>query len=95
MFLTISTTHHPATRPGLPNAQALDCELLRWSAKELDLITDQYASAGAAARHVLPAALASLHAASGRGLDVTDLTGHRVVDLTSPTQRQEAVAWWE
>lgn len=55
---------------------ALDCELLPWSAKALDLITTQYASVGAAARHALPEALAVLEQASGRGLDVGDLTGH-------------------
>lgn len=51
---------------------ALDCELLPWSAKALDLITSQYASVGAAARHVLPVALSVLDAAAARGLDVGD-----------------------
>lgn len=49
---------------------ALDCELLPWSAKAGDLIKDQYASVGAAAREVLPAALRVLDQAAGRGLDV-------------------------
>ena len=53
---------------------ALDCELLPWSAKALELIKSQYASVGAAARHVLPEALSVLEAASGRGLDVAALT---------------------
>lgn len=52
---------------------ALDCELLPWSAKAIDLIKAQYASVGAAARSVLPHALALLEQASSRGLDVGDL----------------------
>ena len=36
---------------------ALDCELLPWSAKAMDLIKSQYASVGAAAREVLPEAV--------------------------------------
>lgn len=53
---------------------ALDCELLPWSAKAMDLIRQQYASVGAAAGVVLPAALDALAQAGGRGLDVADLT---------------------
>ena len=53
---------------------ALDCELLPWSAKALDLIKAQYASVGAAARRVLPEALTVLEQAASRGLDVGDLT---------------------
>jgi polynucleotide kinase-phosphatase len=49
---------------------ALDCELLPWSAKALDLIKSQYASVGAAARHALPAAVAALERAAERGVDV-------------------------
>ncbi|MCY7400222.1 MAG: polynucleotide kinase-phosphatase [Nocardioides sp.] len=52
---------------------ALDCELLPWSAKAMGLIQSQYASVGAAARQVLPQALAVLEQAAARGLDVTDL----------------------
>ncbi|ETK32416.1 polynucleotide kinase-phosphatase [Microbispora sp. ATCC PTA-5024] len=48
----------------------LDCELLPWSAKAEGLIRDQYASVGAAAAASLPAALAALESAAGRGLDV-------------------------
>ncbi|SDT23154.1 polynucleotide kinase-phosphatase [Actinopolymorpha singaporensis] len=51
---------------------ALDCELLPWSAKALDLIKAQYASVCAAARTVLPEALAVLEQAASRGLDVGD-----------------------
>ena len=52
---------------------ALDCELLPWSAKALDLIKAQYASVGAAARHVLPEAHTALERAAARGLDVAEL----------------------
>ncbi|MBW9215575.1 polynucleotide kinase-phosphatase [Mumia sp. zg.B53] len=52
---------------------ALDCELLPWSAKAMDLIKVQYASVAAAARRVLPEARAVLEQAAARGLDVVDL----------------------
>lgn len=51
----------------------LDCELLPWSAKAGGLIRTQYASVGAAGRHVLPAVDRVLAAAAGRGLDVDGL----------------------
>ncbi|NUT40392.1 MAG: polynucleotide kinase-phosphatase [Thermoactinospora sp.] len=51
----------------------LDCELLPWSAKAMELIRSQYASVGAASRTALPAALSALTAAAGRGLDVGEL----------------------
>ena len=51
----------------------LDTELLPWSAKALGLITDQYASVGAAARAALPAVLGVLDAAAARGLPVAEL----------------------
>ncbi|MBO0811439.1 MAG: polynucleotide kinase-phosphatase [Microlunatus sp.] len=52
---------------------ALDCELLPWSAKALDLITTQYASVGTAARSALPATLDVLDQVARRGFDVADL----------------------
>lgn len=52
---------------------ALDCELLPWSAKAMGLITEQYASVGAAARRVLPEALNVLEQAAARALDVRDV----------------------
>jgi protein phosphatase len=51
----------------------LDAELMPWSAKARALIVDQYAAVGAAATSALPAAVSALAAASGRGVDVTDL----------------------
>jgi protein phosphatase len=51
----------------------LDCELMPWSAKAVDLVRDQYASTGAAARAALPMASDVLARAAGRGLDVDAL----------------------
>lgn len=54
---------------------ALDCELLPWSAKALELIKSQYASVGAAARQALPEVLGALDLAAARGLEVGELVG--------------------
>jgi protein phosphatase len=51
----------------------LDAELMPWSAKAGQLLREQYAAVGAAARAALPAAVSSLSAAAARGLDVTEL----------------------
>jgi protein phosphatase len=51
----------------------LDCELLPWSLKALDLIQRQYASVGAAAHAGLDASIAALESAQPRGLDVSAL----------------------
>ena len=48
----------------------LDAELMPWSAKAEDLLRNQYAAVGAAARGALPAAVRILEQAAGRGLDV-------------------------
>ncbi|QXJ20639.1 polynucleotide kinase-phosphatase [Actinomadura graeca] len=53
----------------------LDCELLPWSAKAMDLIRAQYAATGAAARASLPMASGALSRAAARGLDVGALRG--------------------
>lgn len=51
----------------------LDCELLPWSAKAEDLLRNQYAAVGAAARSATPFAVSVLSAAADRGVDVTAL----------------------
>jgi protein phosphatase len=51
----------------------LDCELMPWSAKAQDLLRQQYAAVGAAARTVLPAAVRSLQAAAARGMETAPL----------------------
>jgi len=53
----------------------LDCELLPWSAKAMDLIRRQYTAVGAAATAGLSATIVALERASDRGLDVATLTG--------------------
>lgn len=52
-----------------------DAELLPWSAKAEELVRSQYAAVGAAARHVLPAAVGALEQAAAAGLDVAALLG--------------------
>ncbi|WP_242906451.1 polynucleotide kinase-phosphatase [Actinomadura terrae] len=54
----------------------LDCELLPWSAKAMDLIRTQYAATGAAARAALPMASGVLARAHARGLDLGGLREH-------------------
>jgi protein phosphatase len=51
----------------------LDCELMPWSVKAQELLRQQYAAVGAAARIALPAAVAALQASADRGLDVASL----------------------
>jgi protein phosphatase len=51
----------------------LDCELMPWSAKALELLRQQYASVGAAARAATPEAVAALQAAASRHLVVGEL----------------------
>ena len=53
----------------------LDCELLPWSAKAGDLLRNQYAAVGAAARAALPAAAAAARQAQARGVDMAGLAG--------------------
>jgi protein phosphatase len=52
---------------------ALDAELMPWSAKAIDLLKNQYAAVGAAARNALPAAIGALEQAATARLDVSDL----------------------
>ena len=49
----------------------LDCELMPWSAKAIELVRQQYASVGAAGRAGLTAAVGALRQAAARGLDVS------------------------
>src|SRR3954452_20817669 len=51
----------------------LDGELLPWSVKAEQLLRDQYAAVGAAARTALPAAVTTLQRAAEQGLDVAAL----------------------
>ena len=49
---------------------ALDCELMPWSARAQQLLQEQYAAVGAAARASLNATLDALNAAAANGIDV-------------------------
>jgi polynucleotide kinase-phosphatase len=51
----------------------LDCELMPWSAKAIELIRRQYAAVGAAAHAGLKESIGALELTQHRGLDVTDL----------------------
>jgi protein phosphatase len=55
------------------NWLVLDCELLPWSAKAMELIRRQYAAVGAAGRSALGATVGVLETAAARGLDVDSL----------------------
>jgi protein phosphatase len=55
------------------NWVCLDCELMPWSAKALELVRQQYASVGAAARVGLAETVAVLERTAARGIDVADL----------------------
>lgn len=74
----------------------LDAEILPWSAKADQLIRDQYASVGAAARAVMPAALTALDTAVARGVDVEGLrarTMSRAEDAERYTRAYRRYRW--
>ncbi len=54
----------------------LDCEILPWTVKAHELVREQYAAVGAAAAAALPATIATLEQAAGRGIDLGDLLPH-------------------
>ena len=54
----------------------LDAELMPWSTKAQELIRQQYAAVGAAARAALAEAVTALTAASERGVDVSTVRDH-------------------
>ncbi len=73
----------------------LDAELLPWSAKAGDLLRRQYAPVGAAAGHVLPAALAVLEQAAARYTGdaadtIAELAGRQRTRLANATAFTEA-----
>jgi protein phosphatase len=75
---------------------AVDAELLPWSAKAGDLLRNQYASVGAAARAVLPTAVDLLTAAAGRGQDVSALLAtvtRRVANAQRFTEAYGRYCW--
>jgi protein phosphatase len=74
----------------------LDAELLPWSAKAEQLLRDQYAAVGAAARASLPVAVAALEQASRSGVDVTALlerTRSRAANADAFTAAYRRYCW--
>jgi protein phosphatase len=74
----------------------LDAEILPWSAKAGDLVRDQYAAVGTAARHALTAAGRGLDAALGRGIALGGLlerTRARAADAEAFTAAYERYCW--
>jgi protein phosphatase len=74
----------------------LDAELLPWSAKAEQLLRDQYAAVGAAARAALPVAVGALEQAAAAGLDVADLlarTRSRVANAAAFTAAYRRYCW--
>jgi protein phosphatase len=70
----------------------LDCELMPWSAKAQGLLRDQYAAVGAAARAGLPATIATLDAATARGIDSGDLAARFADRLQRVDRYRDAYA---
>ncbi len=74
----------------------LDAELLPWSLKAGDLLREQYAAVGAAARASTRATLDTLTTAAARGLDVGDLlesTARRAADADAFTAAYRPYVW--
>jgi protein phosphatase len=67
----------------------LDCELMPWSAKAQELLRNQYAAVGAAARAALPEAVAALEAAAARDTATAALLA-RVRERSACTARYVA-----
>jgi len=68
----------------------LDCELLPWSAKALQLIRQQYAAVGAGARAGLHAAVDTLEQAAARGLELDGLLDRQRERLAHVNRYAEA-----
>ncbi|KNB53305.1 polynucleotide kinase-phosphatase [Streptomyces caatingaensis] len=74
----------------------LDAELMPWSLKAGGLLRRQYAAVGAAARAVLPGALAALEATAARGVDVGGLPAgqrQRAADADAFTEAYRRYCW--
>jgi protein phosphatase len=64
----------------------IDCEIMPWSAKARELIEQQYAAVGAAARASLTETLGTLRAAESNGVDVSDIRARYERRLTMAEQ---------
>jgi protein phosphatase len=68
----------------------LDCELMPWSAKAQELLRQQYAPTGAAARTALPQAVAALESAASLNPEISNLLGQYKERLEMATRYVEA-----
>lgn len=68
----------------------LDCELMPWSAKAQELLRQQYAAVGAAARAALPQAVVALEESLRTGLDIAALLERYRERETAANQYVEA-----
>jgi protein phosphatase len=74
----------------------LDCELMPWSAKAMELIRRQYAAVGASALAGLAATVATLEVAQARGVDVAallDRQRHRVDHIDRYVDAYRRYVW--
>jgi protein phosphatase len=74
----------------------LDCELMPWSAKAMELIRRQYAAVGAAAHAGLAATVATLETAQARGIEVGPLLErqrHRVDHIDRYVDAYRRYVW--
>jgi protein phosphatase len=71
--------HHDFWNRFNTNWVCFDCELMPWSAKALELVRQQYASVGTAARVGLGEAVNALRLAATRGIDVGALLERHMV----------------
>jgi protein phosphatase len=75
---------------------ALDCELMPWSAKAMELIRRQYAAVGAAAHAGLAATVATLETAQARGVEVGPLLErqrHRIEHIDRYVDAYRRYVW--
>jgi protein phosphatase len=97
----LSRVRHAADTAGLWSELntdwiALDCELMPWSAKAMELIRRQYAAVGAAAHAGLAATVATLETAQTRGLEVGQLLDrqrHRVEHIDHYVDAYRRYVW--
>jgi protein phosphatase len=74
----------------------LDCELMPWSLKALELLRSQYAAVGAAGRTAIPEALKALRQAAAHGVDVDGLLKsfeERGIAVTKFTDAYRRYCW--
>lgn len=76
--------------------QTFNCELLPWSAKAKELLREQYAAVGAAARAVMPVAVQGLKAGAAAKIDVSELlerTTARASNADAFTEAYRRYCW--